>query len=262
MITRFGPTTADYDLLKLSMGQQYPQIRTWNINASSSLITTTEYTVWPYAGAWTPVGTAATIDVVSDSTDDDAAGIGARTVQIVGVDDSGDIVNEVIDMDGTTTVNSTNDYYSLLSAKVLTVGGSGQQGTITLEIGGSREGTILSELREAQGAKFTVPTGYYAFMQSVAVNVLTSSTNTTKLYLNAQESSHTATDTQERRVARWVFTEGHYVLPFTPSQPLEPDSTFHWSAITSAGTADVAVQCGLVLVSSALVNSNNIIGSI
>lgn len=81
--------------------------------------------IWASGGPYTGfIDAATTVEVLSDSADDTAAGIGARTVRIFGLGASGLPQDEVLTMDGTTPVVSSNVYLRVTRIQVQTVGTS------------------------------------------------------------------------------------------------------------------------------------------
>ncbi len=104
---------------------------------------------------WVGTGTAALLDIVSDSGTDTAAGIGAKTIRIFGlVDWDTAEVSEDITMNGTTDVTTTNTYVIINRMEVLTAGSlieanGPNWGIITAEVDAST--LVLSKIRAAQG---------------------------------------------------------------------------------------------------------------
>lgn len=83
------------------------------------------------------LATASTLTVVSDNTNDTSEGTGAKTVVLNGIDSSGAHLNEVVSMNGTTGVTTSNTYKFLRSIEVNTIGSAGQQGVVTIANGGT-----------------------------------------------------------------------------------------------------------------------------
>ena len=112
------------------------------------------------------VAGAQTVDIVSDSTNDDVGGTGATSITIYGLDSSYDEVTEDISMDGTTPVTSVNSYLRLNRAVVVAAGDLGENdGEIT--ISQTTSGTVFcyipAEFNQAQFGGYTIPnnkTGY------------------------------------------------------------------------------------------------------
>ena len=110
--------------------------------------------VWPGSTDINWLLIATTVEVFSSDAADDIAGLGTRSVEIHGLDESGNDQDEVINLDGTTHVFSTKKYIRLNKAhneKVGTYGGS-HQGDIRFESKcDSCTGLLLSVMTGEEG---------------------------------------------------------------------------------------------------------------
>ena len=121
-VTRFGK----YEPFEL-------QVARGQITMHSSVIVfgynpdvdTAEESVWPDGGTVPHPTTASVLKISSSSTDDTAAGTGARTVVIVGLDGSYNQVSETVTLNGQTAVNTTNSYLYVNQFYVASVGSGG-----------------------------------------------------------------------------------------------------------------------------------------
>ena len=78
-----------------------------------------------------------TLAIVSSSTDDDVAGIGALTMRVIGLKTSTSTLYETEDitLTGTVIVNSIESWYRINRAEILTAGSSGNNvGAITITV--------------------------------------------------------------------------------------------------------------------------------
>ena len=95
-------------------------------------------TLSPVGGLLTFRDTAAVIEVVSSSADDDSAGTGARTIRVDGLDANWDMLSETVTLDGTTPVTTTGEFIRINAVEVTTVGtGRTNAGDITLRDAGA-----------------------------------------------------------------------------------------------------------------------------
>lgn len=107
---------------------------------------------------------AATASVVSASSDDTAAGTGARTVEIQGLDGNYEELTEVVTMNGTAAVSTTGSFLRIFRMRVATAGsGETNAGNITATIG-SNVARILADQGQTLMAIYTVPKGKTAFL--------------------------------------------------------------------------------------------------
>ena len=122
---------------------------------------------------------ATTLNVSSTSTDDDVAGTGARTVKIIGVSSTFELVEETVDLDGTNAVQTNGNYVRLVDFEVATCGSDGQpQGDIrvwhTNRTGHemftlSGDATQLADGRASAGYAF-VPKDYVGYLSDIRVS--------------------------------------------------------------------------------------------
>ena len=133
--------------------------------------------------------TGEALEVVSSDADDDGspAGNGARTVQVIYINNNGSVESEIVTMNGTGAVALTDTSVArVLDIHVLTAGSSGtNEGTITIRVasaGASRMSIPPAQSRAAPG-RFTVPTGYAGLYRGFNISNATNTNLTTVLYL-------------------------------------------------------------------------------
>jgi len=127
-------------------------------------------TIWETGNDYPWQSSAVTVDVVSDDTNDDVAGTGARTLRIQGLDGSYNLVEETVDMDGTTTVTTTQTFLRVFRMSVETAGTSGNnEGTITVTYTGGSD--VAATITEGNGQTlmtlYTIPAGYTGYLLSI-----------------------------------------------------------------------------------------------
>ncbi len=125
-------------LLEVSLGniENYELEDIFGYNPDINIGTTPE-DVWFNGGIYTgfPTNTPETVDVLSSSANDTAAGTGARTVRIFGLktNTSEEYESEDIILNGTTPVTSVDVWYRVNKIVVLTAGSSEEnEGNITV----------------------------------------------------------------------------------------------------------------------------------
>src|SRR6056300_1531819 len=128
-------------------------------------------TIWETGDNYPWQSTAVTVDVVSDDTNDDVAGTGARTLKIQGLDGSYNLAEETVDMDGTTTVTTTQTFLRVFRMSVETAGSSGNNvGNISVTYTGGSDvaATITAGNGQTLMAVYTIPAGKTGYV--VAMN--------------------------------------------------------------------------------------------
>jgi hypothetical protein len=128
------------------------------------------------SGTYQVPTTPQTLEIVSDSADDSVSGIGARSVEVYGIDANWDEIEEVVEMNGTTPVTLANQFRRVYRMHVYESGSysnlfSGSHvGNITVQGvgGGSLYADIVVENGFPLGASeigcFTIPRGYTGFI--------------------------------------------------------------------------------------------------
>jgi hypothetical protein len=130
-------------------------------------------TIWETGGNYPWQSTAVTVDVVSDNTNDDVAGTGARTLRIQGLDGSYNFAEETVDMDGTTTVTTTQTFLRVFRMSVETAGTSeNNEGTITATYTGGSDvaATITSGNGQTLMCLYTIPANYTGYLLSMNIS--------------------------------------------------------------------------------------------
>lgn len=135
-------------------------------------VDTTEVVVWPDGTSVGIQHPAATLKVSSSSTDDAAAGTGARTVVIYGLDGDHNEISETVTLNGQTEVATTKSYTHVNSMSVLTVGSGGANagvvyvgsGTVTSGVPATIFNLINTGYNSSTTAAYTIPAGYTGYI--------------------------------------------------------------------------------------------------
>ena len=130
-------------------------------------------TIWETGNNYPWQSSAVTVDVVSDDANDDVAGTGARTLRIQGLDSSYAFAEETVDMDGTTTVTTTQTFLRVFRMSVETAGTSGNnEGTITATYTGGSDvaATITSGNGQTLMCLYTIPANYTGYLLSMNIS--------------------------------------------------------------------------------------------
>jgi hypothetical protein len=130
-------------------------------------------TIWETGNDYPWQSSAVTVDVVSDDTNDDVAGTGARTLRIQGLDGSYNLAEETVDMDGTTTVTTTQTFLRVFRMSVETAGTSGNNvGNISVTYTGGSDvaATITAGNGQTLMTLYTIPAGYTGYLLSMNIS--------------------------------------------------------------------------------------------
>jgi len=128
---------------------------------------TTKETIWDQGGLYTYLSAATILKLSSSDANDAAAGTGARTVHIYGLDGNYDEIDEVMSLDGQTAVNTTETYLRVYRMIVETAGSGGENagdiylgnGTVTAGVPADKYAKVLIGNNQTLMALYTVPRG-------------------------------------------------------------------------------------------------------
>ena len=196
--------------------QGQPLLRTtgssydWTINISAGAVDGTSYiekfgmnidvdsdkeTIWDGGGIYSYISTAETVAVTSTAGVDSAAGTGARTVEIQGLDADYNVVLETLTIGG---AGGTTEFIRIFRVKVVTAGTSGiNEGTISVT--SSDTSTVLAQIgidgtgSNAAGrgqtfmALYTVPAGKTAYLTQWTVGCGKQNTDAVATFLARPE---------------------------------------------------------------------------
>jgi hypothetical protein len=138
----------------------------------NSDVDTSVETVWPHGGILPFPAAALQLSVSSNNAADTAAGTGARTVYLEGLDANHNVISEVVTLNGQTAVTTTGSYLHINNCYVQTAGsGDSAAGTIYFGTGTVTAGvpaTVYDIIQFDYNARitgsYTVPAGYTAYI--------------------------------------------------------------------------------------------------
>lgn len=136
--------------------------------------------IWTGGGTYPWMTAATSLEIVSSSANDTAAGTGARTVQIQGLDANYVEVNQTITLNGVTPVAVPTQIFRINAALVVTAGsGNTNAGTVTIRDSGG--GTTRAVLQAGYGisrqSQFTIPAGYTGIINTFLLSINRPSTS-------------------------------------------------------------------------------------
>jgi hypothetical protein len=112
-----------------------------------------------------------TLDISSTSVDDVGQGAGAWTVLVAGLDVNGDLLEEVVTLNGTTIVTTVNTFYRVYRMAVVTSGDiTGTIGVIKAIGEGTEQAITKPIVNSTRMSHFTIPRGYVGFISDVYIS--------------------------------------------------------------------------------------------
>lgn len=210
-----------------------------------------EETVWTAGGLYQHLSSPAIMTVSSSSTSDTSAGVGARTVYILGINSTGGEVSEIVTLNGQTPVNTTHTYTEIQRCNVVTVGSTAHNvgnisigtGTVTSGVPANIYGHILATENASLMGHYTVPIGYTGYLISGSMSSGTESGNsyvTGRLKVKNNGIIYT--------LAIVTFNNGQTRFDFTYPVAISENSCIQATAETTANNEKISCYFQLLLI--------------
>lgn len=137
-------------------------------------------TVWSPGGLYVFPTSSGSIEVLSTSPADTAAGTGARTITIEGLNDEYEKITETFTLDGGNPVSSSlwTNWFRVYRAFVATAGLQEKNaGEINIRLGATTLATIPPEEGQTQMAIFSIPADKKGYVTSITGSILKTGPN-------------------------------------------------------------------------------------
>lgn len=160
-------------------------------------------TVWGDSSLYTFPSSASTLEVISSSTNDTAAGSGAREITIEGLDSNWDEASEAVATNGTSASTATSTSFIRVNRTYVSAAGTyngANEGTITTRISSAGATQSIIELVGASNrgvgqstqAFYTIPDGYKGWLTGVEMYVESTKNADFAIYQRAGADDTTA----------------------------------------------------------------------
>lgn len=214
--------------------------------------------IWPTGGTRTWITTAAVVDIVSDDANDTAAGTGARSLDLIGLDDDLNIITETIAMNGITSVQTTQLFKRISLAEVATTGTVATSNTnpaagkISLSSGGDLQMTIEptsdgGSTGRQTGLFGTIPTEFTGYIDSLIVNTDPRNDMSVNLFTRRVEDLSGGAFTPRLQPLKVFFPSGLGQLAF-PNPIVLPSRHDIWMTAKNIGTpGDLEININAVV---------------
>lgn len=208
-------------------------------------IDTSEESVWPDGGVIPHPTVASVLAIVSSSANDTAAGTGARTVYIEGVDGDYNFVSETVTLNGTTNVSTTEEFLYVNSMYVVTAGSNGANaGEITAKVSTTLYDLIAVGYNNSTTAHYCVPAGYTGYM---VAGIITAGQASGSTSVTAYLKQH-GPDGLVRVGAVSTLNNGSIQYDFDPPYVIPAKNCVGATAIGSAANNSVSAFFNIILV--------------
>ncbi len=135
---------------------------------------------WEAGGAYPFQSTATVLEILSASAADTAAGTGARTFLLQGLDANFNPISETITLNGVTPVATVNSYLRVNLLRIASAGsGNVNAGDITLRVvsAGATQGIARAGTGFAKTCIYTVPAGFTFFLTDALLQCVAATGN-------------------------------------------------------------------------------------
>lgn len=218
-------------------------------------VDTLEETIWPTDGLLGHPASPTIMKISSSSTDDAAAGTGARTVHILGVNGTGGFVEETVTLNGQTAVNTVNSYDAIERMTVMTAGSGGVNagtiyagtGTVTLGVPAVPYSAIGIGDNLSLVGHWTCPTGYTGYLVYGSITCGTTSANQ---YITGRLKLRGA-DGLVRTAAITTIVDGQSIYPFNLPIKINAGECITATAKGSGNNNDVSSYFQILLIKDA-----------
>lgn len=237
------------DFINVSRGLE-PGASRLQKNGYNPGIAQTLVTVWNEATTMTFPAAATVMTLSSSSANDTAAGTGARTVTINGLNSSYVTTTEVVTLNGTTGVSTTNSFLRINSLSVATAGSGGSNagiiyigtGVITAGKPATIYGSIAAGVNLSRQAFHTIPSGSTGYLLSLLASTDTAGTQV-QVYTRTQTGLFVLNRIFQLGIGAGTVQD--YQLPLA----LQAGTDIEARATVASGTAKVAVQLEILVLS-------------
>jgi len=227
-------TSEPFDL-QVARGQ-IPGHSVVNIFGTNTLIGTTFRTPWENNTALPFLSAAQRLSLVSSSANDTDV-----SILVVGVDGDYVLTSEVVTLNGTTPVQTSQEFFRIND--LITVSGNAE-GDVTASYDGTVYAKILAGFGRNQAAVYTVPHGHSFYLGRIDAFTATAN-NDNKIMTFRNRIS--LPDGRVFNVAQTSFLQRMDVARFLPFK-VEEKSTLEFQVRISSQTADIGVFGGGYLV--------------
>lgn len=210
--------------------------------------------LWPLGGTYTGFpASAEPVTIISTSADDTAAGTGARTVSITGLDSNYAAATEVVTLAGlSASAATTTEFVRVFRANVLTVGsGATNAGNLSIRQETTTANVFLY-MPAGDGlatvAAYTAPAGHTAAVRQVWATVgdVTGGASTAAAVLVALQVK-VGSGPWLRAARYWIPNGSPVVIPVNGPLAIPATANVKWTALESTvATAGVGLGAGII----------------
>lgn len=208
--------------------ERMPEVVPVNIFGFSRTVGTDFQTIWNDGGQYVHPSAAVQMSCVSTSASD------TMTIVISGLNADYETIAEIVQINGTTPVTTTNSFYRINSATILS---GSNVGDITVSEGGTEYAHIEATLGTTQACVYTVPANHSLYIFRISLTSGTVNSNKYITYRNRVDSS----TGRVLRVAEATFQQNMQTFDRQIPFRIAPKSDFQFEAKSSSGTNELSI---------------------
>lgn len=237
-----------FDLVSLGRLPGWQVVRLAGNNPDIDILTLPE-DIWEPGGLYPFQSTAQILEVLSSDANDTAAGTGARTVLISGLNANWELITELKTMNGITPVVTTQSFLRVNSIRVITAGaGESNLGTITLRVspGGATLAVIGFLGTQGNGVSFngifSVPLGKRVWVTNVTTNIQLEPSGTIQVHFKVRPFGGAWSTTNQFS----LHAQGGSFASFTPPVYLfGPEKSDFRATVVTASANNIGVNLNM-----------------
>jgi len=208
--------------------ERMPEVVPVNIFGFSRSVGITFQTIWNDGGQYVHPSTAVQVSCVSTSASDTMA------ILVSGLDANYETIAEIVQLNGTTPVTTTNSFYRINSATILS---GSNVGDITVSESGTIYAHIEATLGTTQACVYTVPANHSLYIFRISLTSGTVNSNKYITYRNRIDSS----SGRVLRVAEATFQQNMQTFDRQIPFRIASKSDFQFEAKSSSGTNELSI---------------------
>ena len=212
-------------------------------------------TIWAQGGLYSYLSSATTLYISSSSTADDAAGTGARTATVSGLDANWDEVSVTVDLDGQNGVQlgSASNWIRVNRITVNTAGSGGQNAGIiyvgdeaspSSGVPSNKYATVAIGDNQTVMALWTVPRGYTAYLLQTDVTAATAQNNKYATVSFVARANGGVFQVKDKFVKAESSHHQQYHIPLK----FEEKTDLEFRCIGDSSGANIAVSAGMDII--------------
>lgn len=239
---------------QIALGRRFGAEKVQLLGKNDAISNTAE-TVWLPGATFAPLFTAAAMEAVSGSASDAAAGTGARTIYVEGVDANYKLLSEIVTLNGVTPVALTGVYLRVNRVRVLTVG-SGGTNAGTIDVRKASGAVVQKEIKVVSGIglgqeacfHYTVPAQKIALLGDIEFSA-TGATDGFSVYLDTIDSNQVRKTEGEGKVdiSSTSLNEGKGVIRFGDGLLIPEKTCLELRAVTDGGAGALVAMAQLIV---------------